>query len=72
MAKFVYSTPTKRLHFMWDFQKYIQRLPSLNTKKVMTNNGNGGIDDLLPKTAGGGVEIINIEKLSKSTFQNCI
>ena len=57
---------------MWDFQKYIQRLPSLNTKKVMTNNRNGGVDDLLPKTAGGGVEIINIEKLSKSTLQNCI
>ena len=70
MTKFVHSTPTKLLHFMWDFKKYIQRLPS--TKKVMTNNGNGSIDDLLPKTAGGGVEIINIEKLSKGTFQNCI
>ena len=57
---------------MWDFQKYIQRLPSLNTKKVMTNNGNGGIDYLPPKTAGSGVRIINIEKLLKSTFQNCI
>ena len=65
MAKFVHSIPTTRLHFMWDFQKYIQRLLSLDTKKVMTNNGNGGIDDLLPRTAGGGVEIINIEKLSK-------
>ena len=29
----------------------------------MTNNRNGGIEDVLPKTAGGGVEMMNIEKL---------
>ena len=65
---FLVRTPesTIKAHFAHStlFQKYIQRLPSLNTKKVKTNNENGGIDDLPLKTAGDGVE-----KLSKRTFQ---